>query len=124
MTLEQNTTYNGLIVCKHCGWPLAGARETDLHKEDCPHEKAGASAAALADRFPTIKSTKSGYGTGRLTFIIDKRMLVQFECSSKGTFQLHDVFCLRDLSANEAASLVKALEAWSVERLRLQKGIK
>lgn len=111
MTLNTNDS-NGLPVCKKCGWAMAGPYEIERHRSACSEVDAGASATALADRFPDLPSTKFGYGTGMLTFVPDDALHVQLQCSRNKTFQLRDVWLLDDLTADETAALVKAIADW------------
>lgn len=112
MTLATATTHNGLPVCSKCGWPMAGPYEERRHESACPDVAAGASATALADRVEEVPSTKFGYGTGQLTFESDEDLHVQLQCNRNGTFQLRDLWLLDDLTADEAADLVRAIAAW------------
>jgi len=112
MSLKIAPIYNGLPVCSACGWPMAGQSEVALHANDCPYADAGKSATALARRFPELTSTKFGYGTEHLTFNLEDDLNVRFQCNSDETFQLHWVWLLDDLTADDAAGLVKAIADW------------
>lgn len=112
MTLERNTTYNGLQVCQKCGWPMAGPNEEERHARHCSHVEGGKAAVALAAQFPELRSTKFGYGTDNLTFELDKKMHVRFRCSHKGTFSLEEVYLLENLTEGQAEALVEAIAAW------------
>ena len=112
MALANDTTYNGLRVCDKCGWPMAGSYEEQRHKSACPYVALGASATALAERVDELPSTKFGYGTGQLSFELDKELHVQLQCNKDGTFKLHEVWLLDELTADEAADLVRSIAAW------------
>jgi hypothetical protein len=121
MTLRNTTAFNGLPICQKCGWPMAGQHEIDQHKSACPYVAAGASAEAIAARFPELVSTKCGYGTGQLTFELDQKKLhVRFRCSNSKTkpFKLEEVWFLDDLTADEAAGLVEAIADWRSNCIR------
>lgn len=118
MTLAIATTYNDLPVCSTCGWPMAGQSEVALHANDCSYANAGKSATALARRFPELTSTKFGYGTEHLTFNLEDDLNVRFQCSCDETFQLHWVWLSDDLTADEAAELVKAIADWRSDCIR------
>lgn len=112
MTLAADTTYNGLPVCGKCGWPMAGPYEEQQHRSACPYVTLGANATALAERVDELPSTKFGYGTGGLVFELDKNLHVQLQCKKGGTFKLEDLWLLDDLTADEAADLVRAIASW------------
>ena len=111
MTLDRRATYNGLPVCKKCGWPTAGIYETKQHQDTCSLVAEGNVARALADRVPDVLSTQCGYGSGKLTFTMDKELHVRFNCRTK-TLKLEEVWCLSDLTLEEAAELVKVIADW------------
>ncbi len=115
---KQDDTYNDLPVCIKCGWPMAGPYEIKRHRNDCPHVVAGASASALAARFSDLPSTKFGYGTGQLTFEPDQDLHVSLRCNDDETFALCEVWLLDDLTPDEAAGFVKAINDWRRECLR------
>lgn len=112
MTLEINTTYNGLPVCEKCGWPMAGSNEEERHIKHCSHIVAGKAAITLASQLSELRSTKFGYGTDNLTFELDKKMHVRFQCSNKGTFSLEEVYLLDNLTEAQAKALVEAIATW------------
>jgi hypothetical protein len=112
MTLATDTTFNGLAVCAKCGWPMAGPYEEQRHKTACPYVTLGTSASALAERVDELPSTKFGYGNGQLTFELDKDLHVRLQCNKDGTFKLDDLWLLDNLTADEAADLVRAIAAW------------
>lgn len=113
MTLETPTHFNGLPICVHCGWPMAGPNEIDRHKTACEHALAGAAAFDLAARLPTLNSTKCGYGTGALTFTIDRELSVTLNCSRyRYPFTLEKVWLLGAMSEDRARDLVRAIAAW------------
>lgn len=111
MTLKTSDTFNGLAVCKTCGWPIAGWLEFTGHVK-CRLKAAGDSAVALAALVPELPSTKYGYGTRGLVIAVDDQLHVRFECANDGTFDLRDVWLLDNLTKDAAAALVKAIAAW------------
>jgi hypothetical protein len=118
MTLDRRTTFNSLSVCEKCGWPMAGPYETKQHHDACPLIAEGKTAEALAERCPEPSSTKCGYGSGYLTFELDKELHIRFQCRTK-TFKLEEVWCLSDLSLDEAAELMKLIAGWRAKRGRI-----
>ncbi len=118
MSLEQAESYNGLPVCKHCGWPMAGPYEENRHRSNCEHVKQGEAANKLAMQLPEIRSTKFGYGTDRVVFDLSRSLHVHFECRSNGTFSLRELYCLGSITEKDAARLVELIHTWHKERGR------
>lgn len=112
MTLDRAATYNGLKVCTHCGWPMAGPFEEKRHREGCEYVKKGRQASALAARVPNLVSTKFGYGTGELVFTIAPHFTVQVTPNGHGGFAMREVHLLDTLTEDDAASFVEAIAAW------------
>ena len=119
MPLDTADTYESLPICSKCGWAIAGFYEIKQH-QNCQSAAAGEAASALAARFPELASTKFGYGSEQLTFNLvdphvgepDKRLYVRFQCNNNKTFHLREVWCLDNLTADEAAGLVEAIADW------------
>lgn len=94
-----------LKVCKECGW-----HKIKHIRHDCEPE-AGAAADHLAAALPSVKSTKLGYGHGRLTFNFDKKhsvTLVVYE--EEEMFVVEDLHWRDDLDEAAAVRLVLALK--------------
>jgi len=85
--------------------------EEQQHKSACPYVIIGKSASTLAERVDEIASTKLGSGTGQLTFELDKHLTVQLSCNKDGTFHLRELWLLDDLTADDAADLVRTIAA-------------
>lgn len=109
MTLATKADHD-LPICPKCGWAMAGPHEIETHRT-CKLVAAGKSATTLAARFPKLASTKFGYGGESLTFEVDDDLHLTLQCSNK-TFQLQDLWLLGNLTADEAAGLVKAIATW------------
>jgi len=127
MSLIEQETYNGLKVCKRCGWSIISVDETN-HDERCLNKgvwaksaapslaKIGESATLLAQSIPNVDSTKLGYGTGKLTFNYDDKASITFRCEANNRFTVDHIWLLNDLSADAARDLVQTIKAWRDRR--------
>ena len=107
-----------LKVCPTCGWhevPYSSAHE------DCAVQ--GKQAQALKAALPDLNLTQLGYGFGAIVADLSERLHVRFGIHRDGRergaspFALREVWLLESLSVDEAASLVRAIEAWRLDML-------
>lgn len=91
----------GLEICDRCGW-----YESQLSHRCSPDE--GRIADAISREASEIPSTKLGYGHGMLTFEISEQIHVRFQIFMR-TITLREVYCLEDLSIEQAARIVRAI---------------
>ena len=91
-----------LAVCPKCGW-----HDGFTHARECS-PKAGALADKLVALFPNVKSTKLGYGFGRLTFQFDKQHSITLHVYRSG-FSVDSIFWLGGLDTHGAELLIKGL---------------
>jgi hypothetical protein len=114
MSLVEQDDYNGLKVCKRCGWTEDWYLE---HETKCVGdlELDGKAATKLANSIPNVESTKLGYGTGKLTFNFDGEFSVTLRCGEK-SFAFDHVFLLGDMTEDAARDLVQTLAAWRARR--------
>lgn len=114
MSLVEQDDYNGLAVCKRCGWATTPMED---HDAKCigDLEIDGRAATRFANSIPNVESTKLGYGTGKLTFNFDGEFSITLRCGAN-SFTFDHAFLLGDLTVDSARDLVQTLAAWRARR--------
>lgn len=111
MSLEQINP-SGQFVCPNCGWSVIDIDVKYNHHNARCHAAAGRLASDLAAALPELRSTKFGYGDGRLAFDIGGDRTVVFDCHPDRLW-LHHVGRAHALDAEAARDLVATLNEWS-----------
>ena len=94
-----------LEICGKCGW-----YDGFNHAERCNPEK-GRAAAKLIAAVPDVRSGQLGYGNGHVVFDLDSDFSVVFE-RRQHAFALRSIHLIEDLSVEESAAFVRALQTW------------
>lgn len=94
-----------LKLCDKCGW-----HDGHGHARECS-PKMGRSADRMAKRVPNIKSTKLGYGFGKLTFKFDDRHSVTLNVHDDGKFSVDHIFWIGDMMPVDVMLLVIVLQS-------------
>lgn len=107
--VPEGQDFAGLYVCDACGWHVLAVDVAEHGKGSLRRceKAAGGAADELAKRLPEIRSTKHGYGYGRLVFDVDSRTHVKLEPQRNGRFKVDDLYMLDSLTADDAEKLIR-----------------